>query len=138
MQISNCRLNETEVELFGESAICNLLANADPENVMLLGQSIGPFAIEKELGSGAMGTVYLARHESGTKVAIKIMAPGLTSTVALERFKRESDILKQLKHPNIVRLIASGKYQRNPFYAMEYRSDLAEILGSPRHCSGDM
>jgi serine/threonine-protein kinase len=87
---------------------------------MLLGQSIGPFAIEKELGSGAMGTVYLARHESGTKVAIKIMAPGLSSKVATERFKRESDILKQLKHPNIVRLIASGKYHGNPFYAMEY------------------
>jgi serine/threonine-protein kinase len=89
-------------------------------STMLLGQSIGPFAIEKELGSGAMGTVYLARHEKGAKVAIKIMAPGLTSKVALERFKRESDILKQLKHPNIVRLIASGKYQKNPFYAMEY------------------
>ena len=87
---------------------------------MLLGQSIGPFAIEKELGSGAMGTVYLARHEKGMRVAIKVMAPGLTSKVALERFKRESDILKQLRHPNIVRLIASGKYHGSPFYAMEF------------------
>ncbi|HMF19479.1 MAG TPA: serine/threonine-protein kinase, partial [Gemmataceae bacterium] len=87
---------------------------------MLLGQSIGPFAIEKELGNGAMGTVYLARHEKGLRVAIKVMAPGLNSKVSQERFKRESDILKQLKHPNIVRLIASGKYHGSPFYAMEY------------------
>src|SRR6516165_1267623 len=87
---------------------------------MLLGQSIGPFAIEKEVGNGAMGTVYLARHEKGVRVAIKVMAPGLSSKVASERFKRESDILKQLKHPNIVRLIASGRYRNSPFYAMEY------------------
>jgi serine/threonine-protein kinase len=87
---------------------------------MLVGQEIGPFAIEKELGSGAMGTVYLARHEKGVRVAIKVMAPGLSSKVASERFKRESDILKQLKHPNIVRLIASGRYRNSPFYAMEY------------------
>ena len=87
---------------------------------MLLGQSIGPFAIEKEVGNGAMGTVYLARHEKGLRVAIKVMAPGLTSKVSQERFKRESDILKQLKHPNIVRLIASGRFHGSPFYAMEY------------------
>ncbi len=87
---------------------------------MLVGQSIGPFAIEKELGQGAMGTVYLARHEKGMRVAIKVMAPGLTSKVSQDRFKRESDILKQLKHPNIVRLIASGRFHGSPFYAMEY------------------
>jgi len=89
---------------------------------MLVGQQIGPFAIEKELGSGAMGTVYRARHmEKGTRVAIKIMAPGLgTSSNAQARFKREADILKQLKHPNIVRLYASGRLKNTPFYAMEY------------------
>lgn len=89
---------------------------------MLVGQQIGPFAIEKELGSGAMGTVYRARHmEKGARVAIKIMAPGLgTSANAQARFKREADILKQLKHPNIVRLYASGHIKKTPFYAMEY------------------
>lgn len=89
---------------------------------MLVGQQIGPFAIEKELGSGAMGTVYRARHlEKGVRVAIKIMAPGLgTSSNAQARFKREADILKQLRHPNVVRLYASGRFKNTPFYAMEY------------------
>jgi serine/threonine protein kinase len=88
---------------------------------MQLGQQIGPFLIEKELGHGAMGTVYRARHaETGQRVAIKVMAPGLNNDLALARFKREAAILKELKHPNIVRLIASGKFQGSPFYAMEY------------------
>src|SRR5262245_31789308 len=88
---------------------------------MLLGQKLGPFLIDKELGSGAMGTVFLARHEpTGQRVAIKVMAPGLSSEGALARFQREAPILKQLKHRGIVRLLASGKFGKNPFYAMEY------------------
>ncbi len=91
-------------------------------SAMLVGQKIGPFAIDKELGSGAMGTVYRAKHvDTGQRVAIKVMSPGVgSSDTALARFKREAAILKQLIHPNIVRLVASGKFGGNPFYAMEY------------------
>jgi serine/threonine-protein kinase len=88
---------------------------------MLVGQNIGPFLIEKELGSGAMGTVYRAVHlELKRRVALKIMAPGLTSETALKRFKREAEILKKLKHPNIVGLFGIGKHHKSPYYAMEY------------------
>jgi serine/threonine-protein kinase len=86
------------------------------------GDQIGPFVVEKALGSGAMGTVFRARHaEAGTRVAIKVVAPGLMGNPrSMERFKRESAILRQLKHPNIVRLVAVGKFQGAPFYAMEH------------------
>src|SRR5947209_20517865 len=88
---------------------------------MLVGQQLGPFAIEKELGSGAMGAVYLARYtKTGQRVAIKVMAPGLSRANGLARFEREAAILKQLKHPNIVRLFATGRYSGTPYYAMEY------------------
>jgi serine/threonine-protein kinase len=89
---------------------------------MLVGQQIGPFSIEKEIGGGAMGSVYRARYtKTGQRVAIKIIAPGLAgSDKAMERFEREAAILKQLQHPNIVRLYASGKFHGTPFYAMEY------------------
>jgi tRNA A-37 threonylcarbamoyl transferase component Bud32 len=92
---------------------------------MLIGQTIGPFKVEKELGSGAMGTVYRAMFskEDGKvkRVAIKVIAPGLGDNERIQaRFKRESDILKQLKHPNIVRLLATGKIQGRPYYAMEF------------------
>jgi predicted Ser/Thr protein kinase len=100
--------------------------------MMLIGQKIGPFVIEKELGSGAMGTVYRAQYveapEQGTSgsvrkriVALKIIAIGMAGNeTALARFEREHKILQQLKHPNIVRLFASGRFRGTPFFAMEY------------------
>src|SRR5262249_34519539 len=89
---------------------------------MLVGKTIGPFAIDRELGAGAMGAVYRARHhDSGKWVAIKVVAPGLASNeVVMQRFEREWEILKQLRHPNIVRLLATGRFSGTPFYAMEY------------------
>ncbi len=89
---------------------------------MLVGQQVGPFAIDKELGSGAMGTVYRGVWiANGTRVAIKIVAPGLGGNErALARFQREADILKQVNHPNIVRLVGTGQYRGTPYYAMEY------------------
>ncbi|MGL6073594.1 MAG: serine/threonine protein kinase [Fimbriiglobus sp.] len=92
---------------------------------MLVGQTIGPFTIEKELGSGAMGSVYRAKFQKDEKtvlpVAIKIVSLGLLGNEgAMARFEREAAILKQLRHPHIVRLIAVGKYRQTPFIAMEY------------------
>lgn len=92
---------------------------------MMAGDKIGPFVIERELGSGAMGSVYLAQFtkEDGSTmpIALKIVALGLLGNdSALARFDREAAILKQLKHPNIVRLIATGRYRKTPFIAMEY------------------
>ena len=94
---------------------------------MLDGKKLGPFLIEKELGSGAMGIVYLASfdHEGKTiPVALKIIALGLLGNKsAMDRFHREASILKQLKHPHIVRLIATpnpNKPSKTPFIAMEY------------------
>jgi serine/threonine-protein kinase len=90
---------------------------------MLVGQQFGPFAIDKELGAGAMGAVYRGRYvETGQLVAVKVMAPGVGSTRdnAGDRFEREAKILKQLKHPNIVRLFGVGKHKGTRYFAMEY------------------
>jgi serine/threonine-protein kinase len=86
------------------------------------GKLLGPFRIEEEIGSGAMGTVFRAVHaESGKPVAIKIVSTGLfANESARARFEREGEILKQLKHPHIVRLFATGHYKKTPFLAMEF------------------
>ena len=89
---------------------------------MLVGQQLGPFAIDKELGSGAMGAVYRGTYaKTGQRVAIKVMAPGLgVKDSAAARFEREAAILKQFNHPNIVRLFGVGRFHGTPYYAMEY------------------
>jgi serine/threonine-protein kinase len=95
---------------------------------MLVGQTIGSgtyrFEIEQELGSGAMGTVYRAKfHKDGkiVPVALKVVALGLLGNEgAMARFDREANILKQLRHPHIVKLYATGHYRKTPFIAMEF------------------
>lgn len=96
---------------------------------MRVGESIGSganrFDIVQELGSGAMGSVYRAQwHQDGKdsrQVAIKLVALGLLGNEgAMARFEREANILKQLKHPHIVKLWATGKTRKTPFIAMEY------------------
>lgn len=94
---------------------------------MIVGTQIGPFHVEREIGSGAMGTVYKARFVRGgddrkvVPVALKMVSIGLLGNEgALARFEREANILKQLKHPHIVRLIATGRYKKTPFIAMEF------------------
>jgi hypothetical protein len=89
---------------------------------MLIGKELGPFFIEKELGSGAMGTVFRGKNKkTGERVAVKLMSLALgTSETAVKRFKREIDILKQLDHPNIVKYINSGRYHKAPFIIMEF------------------
>jgi serine/threonine-protein kinase len=86
------------------------------------GTILGPFRIEKELGSGAMGTVYKCTYaETGQPVAIKIIALGLIGNdTAMDRFEREYKILRQLDHPHIVKLYATGRYKKTPFFAMEF------------------
>ena len=92
---------------------------------MLIGSRIGPFELTGELGSGAMGTVYKATYREAGKpdrqVALKIISLGLLGNEsAMARFKRESAILEQLRHPNIVRLFGTGRTKQTPFIAMEF------------------
>ncbi|HZZ77508.1 MAG TPA: serine/threonine-protein kinase [Gemmataceae bacterium] len=89
---------------------------------MVIGKEFGPYVVDEEVGSGAMATVFRARHkESGENVAVKLLRPELLSDdSALGRFFREVSILKQFDHPNIVRYVGSGRYGKSPFYIMEY------------------
>ncbi len=82
---------------------------------------LGEFRIERELGRGGMGVVYLAEQERlGRKVALKVLALAAAPTaVAAERFLREASLVAKLEHENIVRVYAMGQDQGCLFYAME-------------------
>ncbi len=71
----------------------------------------GRFKIESKLGQGGMGAVYTGIQLSvGRKVAVKVLRDELSDReLALERFYRESKIISELTHPNIVRLVDFGQ-----------------------------
>ena len=87
-----------------------------------IGRRIGAFMLDELLGSGGMGTVYLAHRVDGRfeqKVAIKLV---LTAHAGLrDRFRKEQEILAGLRHPNIAQLIDGGEADDGtPYLAMEY------------------
>ena len=85
-------------------------------------RKIGPFEIERQIGVGGMGVVYLATYpENGRQVAVKVLSPGLPiDRKLMKRFEREIEILKRLDHPNIVKYYGGGTEQGQRYYAMEY------------------
>jgi serine/threonine protein kinase/tetratricopeptide (TPR) repeat protein len=85
---------------------------------------VGPYRIERELGRGGMGTVYLAEREEHfrQRVALKLIRRGLDlEEHLLRRFVDERQILATLEHPGIARLLDGGVTPDGaPWFAMEY------------------
>src|SRR5687767_2230508 len=79
------------------------------------------FVVERELGSGGMATVYLARETKHARhVALKIMRPEVASAFGAERFLREIGIAARLSHPHLVPLIDSGESEGMLYYVSAY------------------
>lgn len=77
------------------------------------------YAIERELGGGGMSRVYLARETAlGRDVVLKVLPPELTSSVNLDRFRREVQYAAQLQHPHIVPLLNAGESDELLWYTM--------------------
>ena len=94
-------------------------------------RTIGPYVVERCLGSGGMGDVYLAHRDDNEfrrKVAVKVLAPGLYDTELVRRFRSERQILAGLAHPSIACLYEGGTLEDGrPYLVMEY------VDGRPLH-----
>jgi serine/threonine-protein kinase len=118
-----------------------LHAPALPAPTGWAGQQVGAYVLERELGQGGMGSVWLARRADGrysAQVAIKFMRSGLLAAGAADRFLREGQLLARLSHPNIARLLDAGVQpdgNRTPAAGQPYLV-LEYIEGQPidRHC----
>ncbi|MEP6570575.1 MAG: serine/threonine-protein kinase [Acidobacteriota bacterium] len=90
----------------------------------MAGAQIGPFKVEREIGRGGMGAVYLAQQNDNhyqRQVAIKIIKRGMDSDEIVRRFRNERQILANLTHPNIAGLYSGGTTDAGlPFFVMEY------------------
>lgn len=89
-----------------------------------VGRHIGPYRILAEIAQGGMGAVYRAVRDDDQyqkQVAIKLVRGGMGSDFVIERFKAERQILANLEHPNIARLIDGGATEEGwPYFSMEY------------------
>ncbi len=88
------------------------------------GARIGPYRLDRMIGEGGMGQVWLAMRADGLyerKVALKLLRAGLVDPRMRQRFDREREILARFAHPYIARLLDAGiDRDGQPYLALEY------------------
>ncbi|MDH0863752.1 serine/threonine-protein kinase [Mitsuaria sp. GD03876] len=117
-------LNE---DRFLEQPAAEALQGPTPSPVAALdlaGETLGPYVLERELGQGGMGAVWLARRADGRfegQVAVKFLKSGLFGKGDSGRFEREGQILARLSDPHIARLLDAGVHHgHQPYLVLEY------------------
>lgn len=98
--------------------------NPPDDGADFIGKKFGVFELEKELGRGGMGAVFLAARADGEfrqRVAVKLIKRGMDTDFIVQRFRHERQILAALNHPNIANLIDGGTTPDGlPYFVMEY------------------
>jgi eukaryotic-like serine/threonine-protein kinase len=98
------------------------------EGILRPGSRLGPYKIERLLGEGGMGEVWLASRDDGLYdglVAIKTLHPYFAGGALRERFLREARVLGRLAHANIARLLDAGIHEGVVYLVLEY------VVGRP-------
>jgi serine/threonine-protein kinase len=101
---------------------------------------IWPFELLEKIGDGGMGEVYRARFVKNDRiVAVKLLPADVTDATLLARFEREMEVLRSLRHPNIVHSFGGVCEGDRQFYAMEYveGGTLRELLRTQGRLSAD-
>lgn len=98
---------------------------SEAEVDLLLGLELGDVTLLRLLGQGGMGRVYEARQRTPARsVAVKVMRPGLGSALALQRFRREAEVLGRLRHPGIGQVYTAGVHRgatgEMPYLVLEF------------------
>lgn len=118
---------QKETERFMENSAMNLMAkelarNPGTDNSLLIGKEFGTYKIEKLIGAGGMGEVYLALDTKlNRKVALKILpAEFVADAERVKRFEREAQAISVLNHPYIVTVYDVGNVDDVNYIATEY------------------
>jgi len=118
-------LTELEALLAAEADPASLFeAGATPVDDDLENREVGPYRLIRRIGSGGMGSVYLAERADGTferRFALKVVKKGMDTERVVQRFELERQILARLDHPNIASIIDGGETEDGrPYFVMEY------------------
>src|SRR3954468_24684878 len=106
---------------------------ADAPPPLQIGDTIGGFRLESQLGEGGMGVVWLAEEVDGQhrRAALKVLPEDLASNSEIrERFLRESRYAERVKHPNIAEVYGAGDQDGHLWIAMRYLegTDLSSVI----------
>jgi serine/threonine protein kinase len=93
-------------------------------NEFVITRQFGNFLLERQVGAGGMGAVYLGRDVTLNRVvAVKVLKPELvTDQKFMATFLREAEITASLNHPNIVQVYAFGEHQGTYYMVVEFIS----------------
>jgi len=116
----------TDSEFLGET-LKNRVADSLEDDFFSetsIGEKIGVYRLTGELGRGGMGVVYAAERDDGEfkrRVAVKLIKRGMDTDFIVRRFRHERQILANLNHPHIARLLDGGTLSDgSPFFVMEF------------------
>ena len=117
-------LEESPLNAFSQSASAETDQLTDQVADQFIGKQVGSYQITGRIGSGGMGAVYKAARADDqyqTEVAIKLIKRGMDTEGVLRQFRNERQILANLQHPNIARLLDGGSTDDGlPYFVMEY------------------
>src|SRR5262245_14276822 len=107
---------------------CLLGQAVEPDTVPMLphaqpGERIGPYRLDRVIGEGGMGTVWLASQETPIRrtVALKVIKLGMDTREVIARFESERQALALMDHPNIAKVLDAGAgADGRPYFVMEY------------------
>jgi eukaryotic-like serine/threonine-protein kinase len=115
--------SQRAVDLLPDDGLAKMMSG-EGETAYDLPARAGPYRIIREIGRGGMGVVCLAKRDDGEYerfVALKLIRNGVQGAKFAKLFWRERQILAQLDHPNIARLLDGGTTETGqPYYAMEF------------------
>jgi len=124
------------IEAMAVEAATEMLSTNQTDSIV--GKHIGHYRVLSPIGWGGMGTVYLAERADGQyrkKVAIKLIRPGMDADFIIRRFRNERQILADLDHPNIARLLDGGATEDGlPYFVMEYIDGMPVDLHCDNNC----
>ena len=92
------------------------------EDFAMIASALGTrYRVERLLQGGVAACVYLAEDRtSGRRVAVKVLREDMAATVNADRFLSEINVVRQLRHPNIVPMFDSGDIDGIPYYVMPF------------------
>src|SRR5450432_2509804 len=93
-----------------------------PMDLFQAGDVVGQYKVDKVLGAGGMGVVYLVHHTAlKKKMALKALPAKLAQDASfVRRFKREAELLARLKHSHIVNVTDFGESLGRLYLVLEY------------------